>query len=175
MPRTATELPSVPTTRLVVDTGPLLILAFSLFRRGKYLIDAAADIPRTNISQVSGMLASLFTGKLVFTTPQVLVELRHLARARAKLDDDDLKDFLKTSADLLAKLEEVYVPKDDLVDLKASRDAWAFCFADTSVILASLRLDAPLLTNDNRLKRFTRAMGVDVRHIYYDLFLSPYL
>lgn len=166
-------LASVRESSFVVDTGPLIIHAFGQFNEGRHLSDVAADIPPADIVKVSVMLGHMFdSSSFLATTPQVLAEFQNIAQTRAGLDSEGVRRLLQSYLLALQSIGEEYVTKDELLEFKRSRNTWMVCLTDTSLLVASKRRNAVLLTCDRELRRRGESLGVNVQHVYHDVYLA---
>ncbi len=158
---------------LVIDTGPLLIHAFSTFRGGRFLPDVAADIPGQDLQGVADSLGRVLkSARRVVITPEVLVEFQALSQVRAGLDRDATMELLTFYSPVLTAIEEWYMPKDRLLKFKGDTNSWSLCFTDSSLVLTARELSLPILTQDRELRNRSENLRVRTLHLYYDLYLG---
>lgn len=157
---------------VIIDTGPILLHVFRKLRSGRYLNKVRpADIPEPDVSKVSQTVDRLLNSvRKVFTTSSVMIELHALAERRAKSVGIGIAEFIEVYAEVIQKIEEKHIPKDDILRCKRG---WEICFTDTSLFLASRDLKLPVLTTDLRFRNFCQKHNVLAYHLYYDVFLKP--
>lgn len=156
---------------VIIDTGPLLLHAFHRLRNGRYLNKVRpADIPEPDVAKVSQAVDRIFSFvRKVFTTSSVITELHTLAERRTKSVGISITEFIDVYAEVIQKIEEKHVPKDDILGYKKG---WKMCFTDTSLFLASCNLKLPVLTTDLKFRNFCQKYNVPAYHLYYDVFLK---
>lgn len=155
---------------VVIDTGPLLLHAFCRLGEDYLRKVVPSDIPIVDALNVLMMVDKVMSlARRVITTSYVISELHALARYRVRLKGDKLTRFIGAYGEVLGKIEEYYVPKDEILKHK---ELWKICFTDTSLLIAARKLKLPIVTSDKELRDFGRRIGVEVYHIYYDLFLG---
>lgn len=162
---------------IVVDTGPLILYAFSSFQSGRYLPRVRSNIPQQDLSGVTHIIQNIFSlTRRVFVTAYVMAEFHAIARARGGLNGKGLTQLVADNMEMLTKLEEAQVDKDDVLGTKGvhSRfsEARELCFADTSIILSCQQKDASLLSMDERLIALCRKFDLPAFHLYYDCYLA---
>lgn len=154
---------------VVLDSGVLLLHAFSSYQKGRYLSKVSASIPSKDVQDVAHVISELLKSISACITPQVLAEFQALARIRARLNDNDLAVFLRYYAEF--PVQEVYVQYADLTTVKTREGAWNISYTDTSVVLAGAEREAPVLTLDRALRRLGRSLNAQVLHVYEDFYL----
>ena len=77
--------------------------------------------------------------------------------------------FLGEFIEVLSKIEEVYVEKEEILK---SKNTWKFCFTDSSILIADMNYDIPILSFDRPLVGYCRKNKIKAIHPYYDLYLS---
>jgi len=157
---------------VVVDTGPLLIHAASIFENGRLLKDAVTPlkIPETEAKNLAIMIDRLFsTVKRILVTPYVLAEFCNYAQRTFGLKDNQLIRFMDTYTEFLLKLKEWQCEKDELIAFEKSLK---LCFTDSSVAFASKRERIPLITIDGKLVEFCKSQGIEAKHIYFEIYLG---
>jgi predicted nucleic acid-binding protein len=156
----------------VIDSGPLLIHAASVFEQGRLLNRAVGGggIPKPDIEGLAKMIDRLLSSsRVVLTTPYVLAEFCNLAQSRLGLRENSLKDFLDCYSEVLLKLEEWQCKKEDLM---AFKESLSMCFTDSSLAYASKCEGMPLYTIDRRLVGWCKTKGIEAKNLYYDFYLS---
>lgn len=154
---------------VVLDSGVLLIHAFTYYQEGRHLSKVSAGIPSKDVQDVAYVISELLKSIPVCITPQVLAEFQALARIRVRLNNEDLAIFLKDYSEF--PIHEIYVQYRDLTTIKTRERAWNISYTDTSVVLAGVAREAPVLTLDRALRRLARPLRVQVLHVYEDFYL----
>ena len=154
---------------VVLDSGVLLLHAFSHYRKGRHLSKVSAGIPSKDLQDVAYVISELLKSVRACITPQVLAEFQALARIRVRLNDEDLAIFLKDYSEF--PVDEIYIQYGDLKTIKTRERAWNISYTDTSIMLAGAEREAPVLTLDRALRRLARPLHVQVLHVYEDFYL----
>jgi len=150
----------------IIDTGPLLLHAFYKFG-GLELVNPG--IPMPDLNRVALLVERIFcSARKVVTTPYIIAEFHAIAERKAKLKGRKIVDFIRSYAEVLSKIEENIVRKEEILLFKAG---WGLCFADSSLILSAKELEMPILSVDRELVNFCKEKGVDAFHVYYDVYL----
>jgi hypothetical protein len=155
---------------IVVDTGILFLHALGAFEGGRYAAHALpAGIDRREALAVSAWIGSVMASQDVLTTPQVFAEFKGLARR--ELNRPMHEALMRSYATTMRAIKEVHVGVEDILTFERDHESWWLCLTDTSVLLASLRTHARLLTVDWPLYEFALAQGSTARHVvewYYE-------
>ena len=156
---------------VIIDTGPLLLIAFYRFREGKYISKFRADIPDQDLKGVSETIQNIFSMvPRAVVTSYVLAEFHALAK-REGVDGEGIISVVSDNFELFSKLEEIAIKKDDILNVKLQR-ALNFCFTDTSLMLAALETHMPILTIDKKLRNYCRMQSIPSLDLYYECYLS---
>ncbi|MCD6492627.1 MAG: hypothetical protein J7K36_02320 [Archaeoglobaceae archaeon] len=156
--------------KVIIDTGPLLLLAFFKFRNGSLLPKVNPGIPKPDLKNVVTILEKYISSmRSVYTTPYVISEFHAIAERRAKLKENEMIKFLGEFIEVLSKIEEVYIEKEEILK---SKNTWKFCFTDSSILIAAMNYDIPILSFDRPLVGYCRKNKIKAIHPYYDLYLS---
>jgi len=156
---------------VLLDTGPLLLMAFYGYKQGRYLSKIGADIPAQDLKGVCETIQAIlsFVPRSVVTS-YVLAEFHSLARARGSLDRSGIISLMSDNIEFFYKLDEFPVAKADVLSMKIDR-CLHLCFTDTSLMIAALETSMPVLTLDRELRQYCNTQGIPSLHLYYECYL----
>ncbi|MDD5126496.1 MAG: hypothetical protein PHR43_00095 [Dehalococcoidales bacterium] len=161
---------SILSNGLIIDTGPLLLLTFCRYNEGRYLEKVRSYIPKPDIKAVSVTIQQILSAvPKAAVTSYVLGEFHALAGR--ELDSEGVIGLMSSNYEMLNKIEEITISKGDILRAKQER-TFHFCFADTSLMLAAMRTNMPVLTIDRELGRYCKANNIPSLDLYYECFVN---
>jgi len=143
-------------TGVVVDTELLVLLAVG--RYDETYIPAfkrTAGFTSEDYEILSGFLARF---RSLVLSPQVLAELSNYSY---QIPEARLSVFLNTLIELVSRMTEVHVPKDEIITHGSFRKVGA---TDAGLIICCTEGSYLLLSKDRRLCGLARQVGVDALH-----------
>ena len=156
---------------VLLDTGPLLLMAFYGYKQGRYLSKIGADIPAQDLKGVCETIQAILSlAPRSVVTSYVLAEFHSLARVRGSLDRSGIISLISDNIEFFHKLDEFAVTKADVLSMKIDR-CLHLCFTDTSLMIAALETSMPVLTLDRELRQYCNTQGIPSLHLYYECYL----
>ncbi len=139
---------------IITDTSPLLLLLIGSY--DKSTINGFKRLSRYD-SDDFDLLFQFVATRRVIVTPQILAEVSNFAKM-LKNNPDTFSEIIGKNKELLEKLCEKYVPKNDIL---SSQELVRFGFTDVSIIVAAKEIDALVLTDDFLLLGICKKNGLD--------------
>ncbi len=126
---------------VITDTSPLLLLLMGLY--DEKIIAKFKRLSEYN-SEDYKLLLQFTARRKIIITPEVLSEVSNFAKELK----NQFSEFIEGNRQILEKIDENYVPKNDILD---SQEVLRFGFTDSSIILAAKHTNALVLTDDHPL------------------------
>lgn len=141
---------------IITDTSPLLLLLIGSY--DKSTIKGFKRLSRYDSDDFELLFQFVATRKVI-VTPQILAEVSNFVKM-LKDNPDTFSEIIGKNKELLEKLCEKYIPKNDIL---SSQELVRFGFTDVSIIVAAKENDALVLTDDFLLLGICKKIGLDTK------------